>query len=366
MTSSENRIRAEEWYDRNIFQREQPSLEYEEEIGKAREKFKAYQNLFVREHGETFLSNIDSAKLLLTTPFETYIGSVFKLYFTHIKQMQSPNEFFGGMAFRLFQAFTKKSEEEETIDLADLDPERRKAKEFWNLIKELKSGGGDPKALLELIRTNVVDTLAEKPELIEWSNKLFEATLCSIWTSYEVLGSDLWESLVNNSTEAAQNAANFEPKSDKDDPKAIKFESKKIDLNTFFQHGLNLNGKMGTLLKDKFDFTGESGIRTAYDACFIPKADRQNKAERDVKRNIVLYATEQKRHVIMHNGGVFDKQFVDHMRIIGSEHRIGDKLNLCMPDLEESMEGVFKEGCKLLDRSETWLNNQKKIREMNG
>ncbi len=350
MQSEDNRARAEAWYDANIsLTREKPSLDFDEESQRMREKLAAFENQFVRENGERFLSNMNAAKLLVTTPFESYSSWLFRHYLTHVKQMNSPNELLGGLVSKILKALFSK--ESEPVDLEDVDTDRIKAKEFYEIAKSLKAGG-DYKLLVDFIRSNAIESLMEKPELIEWTSKLFEATLCSIWTSYEVLASDLWESLVNHSIEAARNASNFESN-------ATGAESKKIDLNILFRQDLNLNGKMGGLLKDKFDFTGESGIRAAYQACFRPKAKRQNKEEMSGCRNKILYATEQKRHLILHCGGVIDRTFVDKMQKVGiNNYQAGDRLNLSVIDLEEPMEEVFREGCKLLELTEKWVNNQ--------
>jgi hypothetical protein len=67
---------------------------------------------------------------------------------------------------------------------------------------------------------------------------------------------------------------------------------------------------------------------------------------------------EQTRHLILHSGGVIDKSYKSKLKISAN---LGERLTITIPELEKGMIEVFKEGCALLERTETWLENQKKI-----
>jgi hypothetical protein len=160
-------------------------------------------------------------------------------------QMNSPSEQVGNLVLQILRALKTQAAELPPVELA---PARQKAKDVYDSVKTK-----DMDRLHSTVRSTILEALQNQPQLMDWGDKLIELTLCSAWSAFEVLASDLWEDMVNSSIDAAKNVCAF------NDAEFDK-ESKKIDINQLFAFDLDLRSKMGTLLKDRFHFSNEGAF----------------------------------------------------------------------------------------------------------
>jgi len=340
--------RAEIWLDKNLPIKlfDPNDVEYDAELKAMREKIASFENSFVQKHAEMFLTNIESARNLALTPFVVSIRNAVKRYALDYLHSYSPSVFIGEFVLRLLSKLST-DQEKSKPNTGTTEKERQlsKAKILFDGVKEK-----DDAAITQILRSEILETLQSAPEIMDWCEKLFELTLCSTWTAYEVLGGDLWEDTVNNSFKAASNVINY-------DPQTNPVDSTKFDLHLLFKHGLNLEDKMGTVLKHKFKFTSVEQIDFAFTACFETR--RTSKKQRTAE-NKNLFGVEQARHLILHKGGVVDERY---QRKVSPDLVIGHRLVLSIPELNEAMEEVFNSGCDLILKTEHWLNNQRSKRK---
>lgn len=103
--------------------------------------------------------------------------------------------------------------------------------------------------------------------------------------------------------------------------------SKQVSVGLLAKHGFDLRDKLGTILAEKYDFTGAEGVRTAYAATF-----GKEQAIEAVLSAIPLRRLEAIRHLIAHRAGLVDSEF---LRRTGETHPIGMPLRIDMKTLCE-------------------------------
>ena len=148
--------------------------------------------------------------------------------------------------------------------------------------------------------------LESSKEIRSGYRSLLYSGLAWIWSTFEVLCSDLWETSVNESPDVlARKAISGLSHLDKLDETGG-LTAKHIRLEYLAKHGYDLRHCMGTLLKSKFDFTSLHGIRQAYRSTF-PKSQTISRA----LDNNELFLLEMKRHLIVHRAGLVDENFIN-------------------------------------------------------
>lgn len=120
-----------------------------------------------------------------------------------------------------------------------------------------------------------------------------------IWTAFECLAGDLWESAINHTTKLAHRTLNSLPT---EYPEQPGISRRQIDVGLAARHGFDLRRCLGTVLKPKFDFTKFGGITAAYTQTFGTCGD--------LEKYCKLKELEQVRHLIVHRGGVADEKFL--------------------------------------------------------
>jgi len=103
--------------------------------------------------------------------------------------------------------------------------------------------------------------------------------------------------------------------------------SKQVSVGLLAKHGFDVRDKLGTILAEKYDFTGTEGIRVAYAAAFGKEQSIES-----VLSSIPLRRLEAIRHLIAHRAGLVDREFV---RRTGETHPIGGPLPVDMKTLCE-------------------------------
>ncbi|MBN9392179.1 MAG: hypothetical protein J0I20_29345 [Chloroflexi bacterium] len=133
------------------------------------------------------------------------------------------------------------------------------------------------------------------------------------WTTFESIAADLWTSLVNkepkkygqkafqvDSSEAAKQRGEIALKQ----PEGL--SGKQIQFSLLAEYDFDLKDKMGTILKEKFDFTGVTGMVTAYAAIFPEKREDIKKVLDKPELNLLM----KTRNLIAHKAGIVDSIFI--------------------------------------------------------
>jgi hypothetical protein len=104
--------------------------------------------------------------------------------------------------------------------------------------------------------------------------------------------------------------------------------SKQISVGLLAKHDFDLRGKIGTILAEKYDFTGVEGMRQAYSAAFGKQATIEAAFSSDR-----LSELEAVRHLVAHRAGVVDEEFLRRTKrgdSIGQPVALGGTI---LPDL---------------------------------
>ncbi|MDB5079574.1 MAG: hypothetical protein JWP00_1498 [Chloroflexi bacterium] len=137
------------------------------------------------------------------------------------------------------------------------------------------------------------------------------------WTSFESMAGDLWVSLVNNNPHEFGDKAFNLPVSEQakqrgeiaaKQPEGL--ANKLIEYRFLAEHDFDLKNKMGTILRDKFDFTGVYGVITAYSTIF-PEKRADFSRILDKKELKLLMKT---RNLIVHKAGIVDNVYQKETR----------------------------------------------------
>jgi hypothetical protein len=147
----------------------------------------------------------------------------------------------------------------------------------------------------------ILGKLLENKKMSDAVRALLFASISSGWAAFESVAKDVWIVALNSRpTLLAQSAFIKLP----DETATEGLSAKHISVGLLARHGFDLRDKLGFLLSDKFDFTGVSGIRTAYVSAF-------GKASVfDTMFNGQNIATlEATRHLIVHRAGFVDEEY---------------------------------------------------------
>ena len=157
------------------------------------------------------------------------------------------------------------------------------------------------------------------------THKGFESLLLSYitaaWTIFETLAGDIWEFAINenpnllaqlsgkaNRLRKSRKPINFDRNSDATE------SNKTVRLSMLQLHQWDLSRKMGSVLKNRFEFARLEGIREAYASAFSEKenSDDIDNALSDEALDIISVL----RNVIVHRNGIADREYVDRCAYI--------------------------------------------------
>jgi len=149
----------------------------------------------------------------------------------------------------------------------------------------------------EIATSHFTDHAAE--QFSSMYDTLMLSQLLLVWTSFETMAGDLWETALNihPTLLASLRGTRGGPKD----------ETKKLPIRYLEEHGYNLEHHMGTVLKDRFLFTKLDGIEEAYHSAF-PNDCRV--ACKDFWEDPSLKAVSALRNLIVHRTCIVDKEFL--------------------------------------------------------
>ena len=172
---------------------------------------------------------------------------------------------------------------------------------------------------------------------------LILGAISNCWTAFETLAADAWEVLVNSrSAELAQSTIGALPPG----AESLDLSRRQVSVGFLAKYDLNLKGKLGSVLRSKFDFTRVQGIREAYRPIF--QKDVLGSAA-DPSKLAILEAT---RHLIVHRAGIVDEEF---KRRTGSRARVGSPLRLQGDTAQQLIGSAIEAGCRLLEACDDWV-----------
>jgi hypothetical protein len=163
------------------------------------------------------------------------------------------------------------------------------------------------------------------------------AVVVYIWTAFECVAVDLWESALNeNALPAAQRVLSSLPKDGTEDDG---LSGQHVRVGLAAKYGFDLRRCMGTLLKSKFDFTSVDGIVKAYTRAF-ETCDALNSLEGQLKE------LEQTRNLIVHRGGIVDEKFLSLAKV---RARRGAMLRVELPQVASYVRATILGAAGLLE-----------------
>lgn len=140
---------------------------------------------------------------------------------------------------------------------------------------------------------------------------MLSSYIIGAWTIVETILGDLWESALNVSPSRLA-ALSGRPsrirrnaKADSNQSKA-EFETKTIGLASLQRHGFDVRAKMGTILRQKFEFSRLSGIREAYSCAF----DKDTKELDRLLLDEAFDALSAVRNLLVHKAGMVDAAYL--------------------------------------------------------
>ena len=140
-------------------------------------------------------------------------------------------------------------------------------------------------------------------EIVETATRsLLSAAIVQGWGAFEILVTDLWITALNGNPRFAHNSlATLTSRSAAQNPKQITVD----DLAVF---GFDLRDHMGTLLSERFKFTGVEPIEKSYLAAFGGTSGCTQRIK-SIFEKPPLRELEATRHLLAHKNGVVDKKF---------------------------------------------------------
>lgn len=161
------------------------------------------------------------------------------------------------------------------------------------------------------------------------------AALLRAWASLEALAEDLWVKALNDCGPRVLTMAFSRPQ--KGPVRNLYTERMRFD--DLLDHSFNLQGKLGSIFVREHKFTTVTNIEKAYKSAFgwVGKWTAFKDSDR-------LRLIEAKRHVVAHNGGIIDVQYI---RKAKTGH-LGSPIEMTDEDAIRDIISIREEGLHLL------------------
>lgn len=161
------------------------------------------------------------------------------------------------------------------------------------------------------------------------AEELLQQGLVLLWSAFEVLCRDAFETLLNGDP-AKVRALISHPTTRK------RFEAERLPLDTLVQHGFDLSARLGTVLVGQQEFSDLQTVKAVYAVLFPDSSDLNPAlAHRD------LWMLYQRRHLVVHRRGVIDQAYLD---ATGEALAIGTRLIVTPRAFEGALSVVVSAG----------------------
>jgi hypothetical protein len=235
-----------------------------------------------------------------------------------------------------------RGQDERTIDAAI---SRRVRAHMLARTRKLTRGGTEAKAIVDHELTLAFRQLNK----IAYGNAdgaegWLAAQITNTWTAFEAMAADLWEAALNAKPKGLANLSGR---------KHEKKEDRRISLSWLQSNNYNLSRKMGTVLKEQYHFDSLSEIRRAYSDAFPRTVPKVHSALSDK----ALDAISLIRNVLVHNGGIIDREYLDGVAHLPPEAigPLNSPIKLDGPLVGEIVGPVLKIGYDLVTSVDQWL-----------
>lgn len=195
-----------------------------------------------------------------------------------------------------------------------------------------------------MARDYISVTLAEIDSARDSFRVLMFSAISSSWTSFECLAKDLWISALDACPIPLGQSTIAELNSDVSKEGVSR---KHIEVGLAARYGFDLRNCLGTILSEKYDFSGVKGIIKAYKDAF------------GSEQGLVAPLTEPKlkhleatRHLIVHNAGRVDEKY---RSITGSTIPVSDFLDFNVDSMSELINTSIRVGCHLIEYVDEWF-----------
>lgn len=186
---------------------------------------------------------------------------------------------------------------------------------------------------------------ASHPEQLGALKSQLKAAILLSWSAFENLTADLWVQCLNAYPQTlATNILNR---------RTDQQEQKRIEPWQLQKYGYDLRDHMGTILKDRYQFSNTDGIKKAYVDAFGPT---RKSALVNILSNPNLNLLEAARHNIAHRTGTIDGIFLSRTKsfssFLGKE---GEPLSLTGSFVSRLVSTAIEAGGSLIKAIDNWL-----------
>ena len=165
------------------------------------------------------------------------------------------------------------------------------------------------------------------------AHELLQQGLVLLWSAFEVLCRDTFETLINGEPTKVQ-ALISNPSTRK------RFEAERLPLDTLVQHGFDPVSPIGSVLVRQQDFSDLLTVKAVYGVLYPGGTElTQALAHRE------LWTLYQRRHLVVHRRGAIDQVYLD---ATGENHSLGSRLIVTPKAFEASLTAVVSAGAALV------------------
>jgi len=157
--------------------------------------------------------------------------------------------------------------------------------------------------------------------------------LVLLWSAFEVLFRDTFETLLNQDPDRIKLLVNH-PTTRK------RFDAERLPLDVLVRHGYDLSARLGSALICQQDISDLPTVKAVYSVLFPGEAEL-----RDAMAQGRLWTLYQCRHLVVHRRGIIDQAFLD---ATGEGHALDTQLVVTPQELEDLLAVVVSCGSALV------------------
>jgi hypothetical protein len=211
-----------------------------------------------------------------------------------------------------------------------------------------------------------VNMMARNQRGITSFEPLLSSFIIGSWTAFETMAGDLWEIALNlnpgglahlSGTASRLRKNEKAPLGSTKSPK-VENQSKSVELNLIQFHKFDLRHKMGTILRNRYEFSRLSQIREAYAAAFDKD---HNQIDATLKDN-ALDALSVVRNVLVHKAGKPDDEYLrraKNLKNVPTHTVLAGNLSLDGEIVVGLIKPALVQASQLLRAVDEWLHKHK-------
>lgn len=198
-------------------------------------------------------------------------------------------------------------------------------------------------------------TEAQSAEVVANFENIMRSSLIQTWTAFEVMAGDLWESAMNENPFILAKLSKPKKGPQMEESQRI------VKLWEIERHGFDIANKMGTILREKFNFQTLESMRVAYALAFSIDQDKVMAA---ISASSIT-ALCLLRNLLVHKAGVIDARFYEGSKFIQElsairSGGIGATIVLDGEFTKNMLTSVAQKSVDLLCATDEWLSNHSK------